>query len=501
MKLANQYDVICAGGGFSSYLCAALLAKTGKKVLLIDEEIKRKTPGGAALYFDPDFLTLAGDGETTALGKSLSELGITTNLQSSENIIQVLTSKYRVKFGSDKKKTADDLKRELIDSGAGVADFFELLAKASSEIPNFVFTAMSPGQVLSADTQAWKKYWGSFFARIKSDKPIALQDGLDLKPLEKETADNLAAAILGTLTYSAPINLGCEQVFRGLTLALQGQSHFLGGVAKLNEKLAKIVCDSGGDIKFGSRVESLVARKGVVEGVHLSSFEGVIQSKMVVLGSRLHRLYMTLPDEFREASVMRGLRRVVPSSWRFTLSINVRSKVIPIGATSTMAYVGSFRYPLEEENFLKIQIVPSEVKIQASESDSVTVLLTTLVPYRSSSMNYSYLRKLSGKMLRVLAETMPFLEDNILSIYPDFRNDDLQLKEAYPFDGVDWIPESLMQYYIRGHRSSQDFWGPSWTTPHRNLYFAGRCIWPSLGVYGEALAARKIFEDISRPSN
>jgi hypothetical protein len=54
----------------------------------------------------------------------------------------------------------------------------------------------------------------------------------------------------------------------------------------------------------------------------------------------------------------------------------------------------------------------------------------------------------------------------------------------------------MLQFYVRGGRWAQDFWGPPWSTPHGNLYLSGRTIWPSLGSYGEALVARKISNDI-----
>src|SRR4051794_17166494 len=99
MNLSDHYDVICAGGGVSSYLCSALLSKAGKKVLLIDDEdlaMPRVCDGGH--IFDPDHILLSGCEPTSALGQSLSALGILPNSQYRPlaSVTQVLTPRYRI---------------------------------------------------------------------------------------------------------------------------------------------------------------------------------------------------------------------------------------------------------------------------------------------------------------------------------------------------------------------------------------------------------------------
>ncbi len=500
MRLADHYDVICAGGGLSSYLCAALLAKRGKRVLVIDDEdqaLSRRYDSG--FVFDPDFATFTGLQDSAALGLSLKDLGIDAPFQLADAIIQVMTPEYRIVFSKDQVAVQTEVRRELANAGAGVGDFFGLLGRAGQEVPSFVEGALAPGQGRTADTSAWKKFWGRYYPLIQSEKPVALSRGLP--DGVAEVCENLGAAILGAMTYAAPLNLGCEQSMRGLALCLQDHGYFSGGLEALESRMAEIVIAAGGGVKKDTRVESLIAEEGKIVGVLLSSFEGIIRSDVVVIASRLKRLYATLPVGMRDSTLVRNLSRVVPSSWRFTLSVTVDRNVIPIGATSSMTYIGSYQFPLEEDNYLKIQIIPDGVYPNADTANTATLLVTALIPYRASSMDYSYLRRLGGKMLRVLSELMPFLEYNIVSLYPDFRSSEVALREAYPFRGPDWVPENLMQYYVRGHRSVQDFWGPSWTTAHPNLYFAGRSIWPSLGLYGEALTARKIFDDVMLPKN
>jgi hypothetical protein len=499
MRLKERYDVICAGSGLSSYLCAALLAKGGKRVLVVDDEdperYRRSNPNAE---FDPDYCLFSGLGEGGALGLSLGELGISVEKEfvAVSSATQVLTGEYRIVLWRDFEATRDEIARELPAEAAELHDFFKLLYGAPRSIPAFIEAAASTGQGTTPESARWKRYWGKYYRPIAQARATPLAS--TFPGVAGEVCQGIAAGILGTMSYAVPQSLGFEQSVRGMALPLQGAYHYRGGLPSLKERLSTLIVDSGGSIKRNARVEALIVRGKRISGVLLSSFEGIINAGVVVLSSRLRRLYATLPVDFRDAGLLRGLDRVLPTHWRFTLSIKIDSAVVPIGVTETMTYIGSYKYPLEEENYLRLQLVP-DGGTSAGSGGETTLLVTAMVPYRASTMDYSYLRCLSGKMVRVVSEIMPFLERGILAIRPDFRKGEDELREHYPFSGPEWVPESLMQYFVRGHRNAQDFWGPGWTTSHPNLYFAGRSIWPSLGIYGEALAARKIFDDVMRP--
>lgn len=502
MRLSDHYDVICAGSGLSSYLCAALLAKSGKRVLVIDDEdqaMPRVCDG--EFVFDPDYVNFSGLDESGALGRSLRELGLIGENGSAfkpiDEITQVLTSNYRIVFWKNATEACNEVRRELKSSSDHVCEFLKMVYEAGDKVSSFVENAYNPGQSSATEIAAWKRYWGRFYEPISRHKPVSMRKVLG--DLSGQTCESLVAAILGAVSYSAPMNLGFEQGVRGLSLPFKGLHYYVGGAEVLKERLADIIKQAGGGVKRDAKVESLISESKRITGVLLSSYEGIVRGDTVVLSSRLRRLYMTLPSETRDPSLLRSLSRVQPSSWRFTISVTVNRDVIPIGATSNMAYVGSYQQPLEEENYLRIQVLPQDGTVDSKNSDRATLLVTALVPYRSSSMDYGYLRRLGGRMLRTLAELFPFLEHNIIRIYPDIRSGEQMLREFYPFSGPDWVSENLLQYYVRGQRLVQDFWGPPWTTPHANLYFAGRSIWPALGIYGEALTARKIFEDVMRP--
>jgi hypothetical protein len=496
MKSNEHYDVICAGGCFSTYLSAALLCKAGKKVLLVDDERPLEL-SQSTRYFDPDFVVFSGLSETAALGKSLLELDLSLeDFEPMSAIIQVLTPSDRTVFWNDSKKSFLEFKRIKKEQLEGLKDYFSLFYEAGKKIPSFVEDVRTPAQSSSQELSDWRKYWSGYYKGIHRQHPVPLR-----KFLSKNVAalcESYSAAIIGSASYSVPNNLCFEQSARSLSLLFQGQSSLKGGMKELKSKLEKIIRKYGGKVKKGAGIESLVTDSKRISGVLLSSYEGILEAEHIVLGTRIKKLYSTLPQSLQNPAIMRSLRKAVPMAWRFTFSIIVNAEVLPLGITSRMVYLKTLQgelqqYPLFEENFISIQISPHE------NLQYAVIAATVFVPYKASTFNYRYLRRLGGKTLRTLAELIPFLENNIVSITPDFRVSEQEIKKFYPPDPVDWAPENLLQYYISGYKTVQDFWGPSWTTSHPNLYFAGRSIWPSLGVYGEALNARKISQDILRP--
>jgi len=491
-----QYDVICAGGGLSANLSAALLAKSGKRVLLIeDEDYARPRVFDKGIYFDPDFTPFCSFEARSILGRCFKELGIdvSAELKPLKAITQVLSSRYRIAFSQESKETLQEIQREVEVAPQTVAGFFGLLYKVGEKSPVVLEKVLTLGQANRKDIAHWRKFWGSYYKSIHGHQPVKLQTVLRAQRFGDgaRECEILGSALLGGLSFAAPNNLGFEQVVRSLPLYLAGQGLYSGGIASLKTRLADYVKSHGGAVRT-TTVEALSVEKKKITGVVLSSFEGVCKGDLVILCGKLRRLYRQLPNSFQEQSVVRSLDRIQPSHWRFTIAVSIEKDVLPIGITPHMTYLGSPNYPLEEENFLRIQTISDE------NAEQATILVTALVPYRASSLDYGYLRRLAGKMMQALSSLIPFLDKHVVSIYPDFRANDLAIRELYPFKGPDWVSENLLQYYVRGHRGVQEFWGPTLTTPHRNLYFGGRSIWPALGLYGEVLSARKIYEDIQR---
>ncbi|HRK01680.1 MAG TPA: hypothetical protein PLH57_03380 [Oligoflexia bacterium] len=501
MQISERYDVICVGGTFSSYLAAAILSTAGCRVLVIDPQegcVPHDVDGRT--IFDPDLTPIWGLEFDSSLSRTLSNLGILGTPDalpyvSLGGLSQVLNPAHRVKLSFDSNKLLQELKLEIPDSHGVLTELFEKLVQAAHEIPRYSSLVQNPAQMASQELAKTLKFWGVYGAAALG-KDQALHDLLGKK---SSIANAFLSGLIATLGPVSSKNVGTEQVLRTLSVAIRGQAFWRGGVESLKATLRRVAVQNGTHLVLRAQVDGLLYEKDRVRGVQLSSYDGVVFADYTILTTHLRKTYQTLPSVVADPTVMRSLNRVVPSHWRYTIAVSLNRDVIPVGATELMSYIGSYKLELEEENLLRIVVVPEGVYVDADTPDTVTVHVTALVPYRVSSLDYGYLRRLGGKMLHALAEIIPFFEYNVVSMYPDIRKDDRDLRALYPFDRREWVSEDLLSYYVRGGQECQAFAGVSWATPHENLYFAGRAALPSLGVFGEAVVTEKIVKDLLSP--
>ncbi|MGE4233354.1 MAG: hypothetical protein AB7F43_08500 [Bacteriovoracia bacterium] len=488
MAKANyEYDVICVGGVLSSYLCAALLAKSGHKVLLIQEsDYAEGSREGfdSGLAFDPDFLPLAGPAQNV-IRQMFRKLDLDFDgLEPLSSVTQILNPRYRLKLTSNPEESIKEIRREIDFESDSVVDLFEQFYSVSKASPEVLNNVQTLNQSTSEQLRTWRKAWtsDSFYRSIHKTKPARVNDIVSGD--QSAEVEGLLNALLAGLSYVTPSNIGFEQVSRSIPLYLQGQAMC---PRNLKQKLSAIIKANGGTVRDETQIDALAVENGKIVGVLLSSYEGVCLARQVALFNRVRRIYHSLPENMRDSTLLRSLERLVPSHWRYTLAVELDREVLPLGVTPHMVYVGSSRYPLQEDNFLRLQVSP----------DNRLLLVTTLVPYKASALNYGYLRRLSGTIMQVLSSVIPFLDSHMIRLHPDFRKGESEIAKCYPFSGPDWVPENLIQYYVRGHKSVQDFWGLSMSTVHQNLHIGGRMVWPSLGLYGEFLSAQKIAKEIS----
>lgn len=487
MRIAGRYDVICAGSGLSSYLSGALLAKSGLKVLLIDSESQP--------LIDPHSQVLFGLQNVEMFRKNLEDLGLGDEWKKCklfQSVSQVLLPEKRVFIGLDPSVTKKEFEREISSHSSEAWRFFERFYEASKRLPHLIENVLRFNQGDASEQRQWKDFWGPLFPALRADVkkrfrdlPIPSQTKTILKEFER-----IAMPMLGSLSFCSPQNFSPEHYIRSLPIFLKGGLYPEGGVRTLQQKLLQVVRDSGGDIKQHTSIEALIATDRNVNGVLMSSHEGMIYSDVVVLSEDHYRLYKTLPKPMQDPVVVRSLSKIVPTHWRYSLSLKVKKQYVPVGASESMSFVASEQHPLEEENFLTVQIL-------SSNDLETEILVTALVPSSKKAFDYLYLQKLSGRMLQVFKQIFPFFEEALLSITPDPKKGPEEIKRVYFSEqGSSALPQSLFHYGIWGADGLQDFSSVAWNTPHPNLYFVGRPIYPVLGAFSEVFTSNKVAEDI-----
>jgi hypothetical protein len=296
----------------------------------------------------------------------------------------------------------------------------------------------------------------------------------------KEITDSLVTPVAAFNSHAVPVNMATEEA--ALILALQGEGLWRldQGVGAIVDLLKASIRAHGSTVVDGTGVASLVVERKKVTGLLLNSYEGVVKGRQVVIGEDLRRLYEGLPTPLKDANYLYDLSRVEQSHAEHTVIFEVNEDALPSGMAEDVVYLSDPSLPLEGENYLTLRVV-------RGSKGTVFIHATVLVPDRVAKTQPKSLRRLSAMILRKMEEIMPFVEYNILHVWPDFRQG--SAVEGTPVPGE-------ARYYVRGSKLRQGFNAVSIATPHENVHACGPLIWPSLGLYGEALSGLRAAEAV-----
>ena len=493
MAREAYYDVVVVGKDLGSILCAALLSHAGKRVLLAENSSPlwkdRKQELQGFLCGSDSFLGLGGG---LTLEQSLRDLGIyrEDDFIQLQEVAHLIAPEFRVRLDRDFSVTLGELRREF-EKG--------ISTQVEAKLKHLYAAALSNRSALEAtlgleEQRSLTKIRGGIrgLARSRGRKAKGLTTGQegDANKIFKKIVVPMVA--MGSFVAPENLNLGWAVQFLGL--ALTGQSVCRRGLEYLREELRELIRNTGGVIKGATRVKSLVVKDRQITGALLSSFDGVVYADNIVLGSDHRKIYETLTLAIRDQGIMKDLGRIDVSHWRFSMLLHVNACALPDLLVGAASFVGDFTLPLEEENLLMLRVLRNTEIGQGETPGKKWIAVSVLVPNKASYKTGEHIRKLCGKVLHRLENIIPFLAENLNEVRPDFRNGVLEIEKAYPVLTDQSFLEEFEQYYVRGQKEEQAFSALGWVTPHENLFFCGRVIWPSLGRYGEALVARKVFE-------
>ena len=116
------------------------------------------------------------------------------------------------------------------------------------------------------------------------------------------------------------------------------------------------------------------------------------------------------------------------------------------------------------------------------------VFVRAMMSFHPESLQLEYQRSVGARMLRQLSEVMPFLEQHVLEVYPEFRvvegsRDKPELQDVYGFASLNAIPENLRCLsldYSKGVGSRSGIEG---------LFVATGESFPEYGSFGGTIAA------------
>ncbi len=303
--MAKKYDVIVIGAGPGGATSAAILAKSGLKVLLLD---KNSQAGGKTMTVSKNGFKYEYWPICAAPANGFQFQAIIKQLGLEKEVEVFLPHPLMLAHYKD----ASGKIRKLAMPGPGgtvepdkmMQELFEFLG------------------VTEADTPEVMRIMGEMMTMGPHD--LALLDNVTIKDfLDRYQIPRSVYSFLATIrceaTMEVPIDAGCASEFIKIvqdTAIGGGGLYFYGGLGKLSEAMAGVVKANGGDVLFKTRVEQIAVQNGHVTGVYTEN--GAFSAPVVISSAGIQPTVLKLVGAKNfEPSYVNRIRDLVPD-WGFS---------------------------------------------------------------------------------------------------------------------------------------------------------------------------------------
>jgi phytoene dehydrogenase-like protein len=490
----QHYDVIVVGCQTSGIIAAALLAKRGRRVLLVDhgESTSTYRHGGLALPLLPHLVPSLE--HSPHAQKVHDELGLGPTLRAllvpQETSFQVVLPRFRVDIRQPIAALSTELNRELGTDTPKMEAFLErlfalddqltaFLAKMPPLPPNTLWERFCNRRLL-AEVEAFVKPFAddALFADLPESHPLhALTHG----PLQ----------FFGHLWTQTPSTF---QAVRLMARYLRGVSALPDGIGGLNRVLLDAAVRAGVTLRTGAVVQHIGVNRRTLSELELEA-ERYTQTGTYFISNTHAPFSDLLPAKARHPRYMAQAQTVAPVGGLLVINLVVRREVIPCGMAHALFLLNGRKQAREQDIVdppLLVQRFASEAGARAApdKADKATEVLSVACPVRVADVAHSpeRLDALKQQVLSRMRRLVPFLDDHLLdvSLPSDTASWDLQTTESAAARRVD--PWRLNPLYETSDAALLGVAARTARTHFKNLVHCGRDVVPGLGLEGEYIA-------------
>lgn len=473
----HVYDVIVLGGQLGGALSAALLAKRGYKVLLIEHDGLGHgyEYDGFLLPFAP-FVSPPYKG-LAAVEEAFTELGLNTALQRTLKPhapeLQVILPDHRLDLSGDEARRLAELRREYGAAAEPSNAAMKALSSAHEATDGFF------RQPMELPPDGFMETWG-----LKSLIKKAPQVQAPLPDLPEDGPTRALLELRPFITYLDEPEHPLATA-RALSQVVAQPSKYPNGREGFRELLTRKLQDLGGDLLTQENSRHFIAEElafdgDKVVGIKLVQSENVYRATTFVAATDAGALRRLVPDKKKHRKLVDLLDLSVVRRFLFTLNWVVPVDALPRGMGELLLV------PSDDEDLgtVLIQVQTAKRVAGKPEDDSLRVVCAgAFVPASTRELGEPHLRGLADRLGAKLEVLMPFTRKSAKAVSAPYL-------DASSMRGSRLLPHPLYAFEP-GVERLLGIEGLSQRTGTKNLFLASREVLPGLGLEGEFLAGMR----------
>lgn len=333
----NHYDLIVLGSDVAGLVCAALVARRGKRVLVLPHGAAEGTYRIAGRTLPLDTAPVVHMG-TSPVRRVFHELGLLQQVRRQhaavEEFVHVALPRERLDLlPGGANFEAEALRCWPEDSVQEAWALAERWGRATDDVLEQLLT--------SENTLAADGFWGRrFLSRIASQLP-----GPDVDELAPLPSDHPLRSTYRSpepwLTSLTPSQLGKAARLRLGRLWFQGPEELDGGMPRLRELLLQRIELHSGEVKRDLRVADLLVKRGKIAGVSLLGKRDRYGCDHMILATDPHRLLDgTFHAEGMPKSLVGLLSSIETVAARFVMHLEIGRRGLSPGLAGMVLSLG-----------------------------------------------------------------------------------------------------------------------------------------------------------------
>lgn len=410
LNTSRRYDVIVIGAGLEGLLCAALLAKRGKQVIVLEEA---PTAGGASRRLSISGYTFI-KGPTLFLGferdglydRLFTELGLSLSLLKREGVLfrktqpplQIVLPDHRLDCFGEAGELTEELRREYPDQVQELLSLWGEIERCETILRPRMHQAQrrKPLNVKEWVDEFQDRMRYSF--TVRSLRRQRAHDILRLHRLDPALQRGLELILLIFTGKSIEEASGLDLIPL-LGLIPREMITISGGIPRLCELLVKVIQEHHGEVVYRQPAAEIVLRHRIADGVRTADGRMVHGASVIV----------NLPWPSAGPSAFEG---------EFTLFFGLGGGSVPPPMKEHILFLNSYQEPSGSDNFLYLQLNSAQEAWAAPQGQRALQVIGFLP--ESDRPRKDVVRSLVPSVTSHLTWLMPFSDESLA-----FLGDDL----------------------------------------------------------------------------